>query len=202
METPVLMDLENILKEKNISAAAYHGGKLNGVVCREILSISNTIFDFEIKPYLCSIQNPGRCAENKINDACILHRDIFATLDALTSIFRMRNGEPNEAHYAAAEKHLQNLFKLWSATNLNFTPKIHSILVHALEQVRFFHGIGDTLEDDIEHMHQISARIESRVSHMKNKDQQAYVHSRMESIQSNVAVVTKIEEEIKMQSIR
>jgi len=87
METPVLIDLENILKEKNISAAAYHGGKLNGVDCREILSISNTIFDFEIKPYLCSIQNPGRCAEDKINDACNLHRDVFATLDALTSIF-------------------------------------------------------------------------------------------------------------------
>ena len=77
METPVLIDLENILKEKNISAAAYHGGKLNGVDCHEILSISNTIFDFEIKPYLCSIQNPGRCAEDKINDTCNLHRDIF-----------------------------------------------------------------------------------------------------------------------------
>jgi hypothetical protein len=106
----------------------------------------------------------------------------------------MRNGEPNEAHYAAAEKHLRTLFKLWSATNLNFTPKIHSNLVHALEQVRYFHGIGDTLEDDIEHMHQISAQIESRVSRMLNKDQQAFVHSRMESIQSNVAVVTKIED--------
>ena len=114
----------------------------------------------------------------------------------------MRNGEPNEAHYAAAEKHLQNLFKLCSATNLTFTPKIHSILVHALEQARFFLRIGDTLENDMEHMHQIHAWIEPHVSHMKNEDQQAFVPSRMESIQSNVAVVTKIEEEIKMQSIR
>ncbi len=77
---------------------------------------------------------------------------------------------------------------------MNFTPKIHSILVHALEQARFFLRIGDTLEDDMEHMHQIHAWIEPHVSHMKNEDQQAFVPSRMESIQSNVAVVTKIEE--------
>jgi hypothetical protein len=40
----------------------------------------------------------------------------------------------------------------------------------------------DTLEDDIEHMQQISARIESCVSQIKNKEQQAFVHSRIESI--------------------
>jgi hypothetical protein len=119
---------------------------------------------------------------------------MFATLDALTSILQMRNGEPNQTHYEAAEKHLKNLFKLWSAVNLSFTPKVHSLLVHALEQVQLFQGIGDTLEDDIEHMHQISARIESRVSQMKNKDQQALVHSRLEAIASNVEVITNIEE--------
>ena len=119
---------------------------------------------------------------------------MFATLDALTSILRMRNGEPTETHYEAAENHLQNLFNLWNAANLSFTPKVHSLLVHALEQFQLFQGIGDTLEDDIEHMHQISARIESRVSRMKNKEQQAFVHSRMEAIESNVEVIAKIEE--------
>jgi hypothetical protein len=84
----------------------------------------------------------------------------------------MKNGEPTERHHEAAEKHLMNLFNLWTTANLNFTPKVHSILVHALEQVKLFNGIGDTLEDDIEHMHQISARIESCVSQMKNKEQQ------------------------------
>jgi hypothetical protein len=33
-----------------------------------------------------------------------------------------------------------------------------------------FEGIGDILEDDVEHMYQISARIEVRVSHMRDKD--------------------------------
>jgi len=119
---------------------------------------------------------------------------MFAAFDALTSILRMRNGEPNQTHYEAAEKHLKNLFKLWNAANLSFTPKVHSLLVHALEQVQLFQGIGDILEADIKHMHQISARIKSCVSRMKNKDQQALVHSRLEAITSNVEVITNIEE--------
>jgi hypothetical protein len=79
----------------------------------ERLSIAHSIFDFEIKPYLCSIQ----------------HADSV-----------------------------------------------------------------DTLEDDIEHMHQISARTESRISRMKNKEQQAFVHSKMEAIQCNVHVSEIIKE--------
>jgi hypothetical protein len=89
---------------------------------------------------------------------------------------------------------LKNLFKLWNAANLSFTPKVHSLLVHALEQVQLFQGIGDTLEDDIKHMHQISARIESRVSRKKIKNQQALVHSRLEAIASNVEVIANIKE--------
>jgi len=80
----VLVDLENILAARNISAAAYHSGKLNGIDCRELLSLSNTIFDFEIKPYLCSLQHQGRCTKDQISNACNLHREIFVTLDALT----------------------------------------------------------------------------------------------------------------------
>jgi hypothetical protein len=59
--------------------------------------------------------------------------------------------------------------------------------------MRCFEGIGDTLEDDVEHMHQISARIEARVSRMKDKDKQALLHSKMEAIQFNVEVSETIE---------
>jgi hypothetical protein len=48
--------------------------------------------------------------------------------------------------------------------------------------MRWFQGIGDTLEDDVERIHQISAKIEAHVSRMKNKNQQANVHSKMEAI--------------------
>jgi len=53
----------------------------------------------------------------------------------------MKNGEPTERHHEAAEKHLMNLFNLWTTANLNFTLKVHSILVHALKPVKLFNGI-------------------------------------------------------------
>jgi len=53
--------------------------------------------------------------------------------------------------------------------------------------------IGDLLEDDIEHMHQISARIESRTNRMKNKSQQAFVYSQIENGQNSQEVKLKME---------
>jgi hypothetical protein len=56
-----------------------------------------------------------------------------------------------------------------------------------------FQGIGDMLEDDVEHIHQIAAQIESRTSRMKNKAQQAFVHSKIEAIQNSQDKVVKLE---------
>jgi hypothetical protein len=41
IETPILAELENILLQHNISAAAYHGGKPNGVNCCEFIQHSS-----------------------------------------------------------------------------------------------------------------------------------------------------------------
>jgi hypothetical protein len=68
------------------------------------------------------------------------------------------------------------------------------LLNHAVEQMRIYNGISDTLEDDIEWIHQISAKIESHVSRIKNKGQQAHVHSKMEVIQNCSLVREKIEQ--------
>jgi len=38
IDLPVSAEIENTLLKYNISAAAYHGGKLNGVHCREYIA--------------------------------------------------------------------------------------------------------------------------------------------------------------------
>jgi hypothetical protein len=50
----------------------------------------------------------------------------------------MKNGEMKESHHEAMELHLKNLFNLWNAADLNFIPKVHSLLAHALEQAKAF----------------------------------------------------------------
>jgi hypothetical protein len=68
---------------------------------------------------------------------------------------------------------------LWNSAGLSFTPKIHGVLSHAVEQVECLQGIGDLLEDDLECLHQMSKKIADRTNRIKKKDKQARSHSQM-----------------------
>jgi len=91
-----------MLLQHNISAAAYHGGKLNGVDCRELIQFAKPIFG-KIETYLLSSSNPDRCSDNTFIKTCSLYRDLFVTLDNLSSKFCMKHGEPKEEDYKEAE---------------------------------------------------------------------------------------------------
>jgi len=73
----------------------------------------------------------------------------------------------------------------WCKADLSF---IHSTISHTIQQVNKLEGLGDIQEDDLEHLHQTSAKITACVNQMKNKDQQALVHSKREAIHNNVNV--------------
>jgi hypothetical protein len=55
-----------------------------------------------------------------------------------------------------------------------------------------FEGIGNIVEDDVEHIPQIVAKSQSRVSHIKNKNMQALAHSKIEALQNNQEVKEKV----------
>ncbi len=168
IDLPVSAEIENILLKYNISAAAYHGGKLNSIDCRELIRLSKPIFSM-FQDYLLTIEHPDRCSTEDIHKHCTVHSNICATLDTISSKVQMKYGEPDEEDFNVLEKALQNLDFLWKRAGLSYTPKMHSVLVHALEQIRECQGIGDMLEDDVEHIHQIAAKIEVRTSRMKDK---------------------------------
>ena len=192
IDRPVSAEIENILIQYNISAAAYHGGKLNGVDCRRLIIKAKEIFP-RFQLYLHSIDDPDRCPEEIITETCSVYCNICATLDIISSKIRLKYQEPNDDDYSNLSKALENLEYLWKISGMSYTPKIHGVLVHALEQMKRLNGIGDILEDDIEHMHQTSARIEFRMSRIKNKSQQALVHSRIEHVQNSHAIKAKLE---------
>jgi hypothetical protein len=64
---PILAHLENILRKRNICAALYHGSKLNGVDCCELMTVANDVFDMDIKPYKLSIPGENRCLASPKN---------------------------------------------------------------------------------------------------------------------------------------
>ncbi len=49
-------------------------------------------------------------------------------------------------------------------------------------------GIGDILEDDVEHIHQMAVSIEMNTSRMPNKAQQPFIHSKIEAIQNSADI--------------
>ena len=155
--------------------------------------MQNPIFS-RFQTQLLSVTHSGRCSDDMIVNACNLHCDICSMLDYLASKLRMKCGEPTKDDCQVVEKCLAKIHELWVLARLNFTPKMDSMLNHGLEHMRRFGGIGDTIEDDVEHLHQMSARIESRVSRMKNKGQQAFVHSKIEVVQNCAAVKQHIED--------
>ncbi len=94
----------------------------------------------------CFLLHEDRCSDEKIINACHLHRDICVMLDLAASKFRLKNGEPSEQDYQALEQCIVKLHELWGLAQLSFTPKMHSVLHHGLEHMRLYDGIGDTLE--------------------------------------------------------
>lgn len=72
-----------------------------------------------------------------------------------------------------------------------YPPKIHGVLAHASDQVELIGGIGDLLEDDLEHLHQMSQKISYRTGRIKNAIQQALSHSKMEAKINNKEIIDK-----------
>jgi hypothetical protein len=121
--------VENILKEHNISAAAYHGGKLNGFNCHELIQLAKPIFS-HFETQLLSITHADRCSDEKIINACNLHHDICTMLDYLASKLRLKCGKPTKDDYEVVQKCLCKIHELWVLVRLNFTPKMHCVSIH------------------------------------------------------------------------
>jgi hypothetical protein len=84
--------MENIFLEYEISPAKYHGGKLNGVDCHDVISEANSLI-FSIKTLLLSISHPDRCSHDTIVDDCNILHNIVGTLDLPCSKLRIKRGE-------------------------------------------------------------------------------------------------------------
>jgi hypothetical protein len=83
IDRPVRAEVILILEKYEISAAAYHGGDLNGVSARRLMKFSSDIFN-EIKAYLLSYQHADRCTDDCIEQVCFMFSSIFSTLNLIT----------------------------------------------------------------------------------------------------------------------
>ena len=193
LDVPTIATMENIFLEYEISPAKYHGGKLNGVDCREVMSQAKSLF-FNITTLLLSVSHPDRCSDDTIVHHCNIFQDILVTLDLICSKLRIKRGELKPNDILLLRRGRESLNYLWSEAGMSFTPKIHGVIAHAAEQAERIGGIGDLLEDDLEQLHQISKKITDRTSRIKNKVQQARSHSQMEAKLNNREIIARTTE--------
>ncbi len=147
--------MKNIFSDYVISPAKYHGGKLNGVDCHEVMSQAKSLF-FNIKTLLLSVSHPDRCSDDDtITDHFKILQDILVTLDLLCSELLIKRGELKPHEILLLRMAQESLNYLWSEVSMSFTPKTHGVLAHAADQAERIGGIGDLLKDDLEQLHQI-----------------------------------------------
>ncbi len=102
IEKPLHAKIELLLSEYNVSAAAYHGGKLNGVDCRRFMHHASSIFSDVLTPLLQS-ENPDKCTDAVIQYETELHRDIAIVLDTICSRLRKKTGEATPEDFDVVE---------------------------------------------------------------------------------------------------
>jgi len=76
-------------------------------------------------------------------------------LDLICSKLQIKRGELNINDIQLLRRARESLNYLWSKAGMSFTPKIHGVLAHAMQQAERIGGIGDLLLVDLEHLHQI-----------------------------------------------
>ncbi len=99
IDLPTVAGIENIFLNYSISPAAYHGGKLNGVDCREVMAKAAPLFN-DIKQLLLLVRHPEWSSEDiarsrmTIENVIKVHKDMCTTLDIISSKLRMKQGTP------------------------------------------------------------------------------------------------------------
>jgi hypothetical protein len=81
---------------------------------------------------------------------------------------------------------------------MSYTPKIHGVLSHTSEQVQRLGGIGDLLEDELEHLNQMSKK-NDRTNRIKNKVQQAESHFKIE-VKINNKEIRAVKSKVKLET--
>jgi hypothetical protein len=82
-----------------------------------------------------------------------MYSHIFSSLDAITSLLRIRSHEATSDHIELLEELLSALRNGWEVAHISYAPKFNSLLMRAVPQWKIFGGIGVFLEVDVEKMH-------------------------------------------------
>ena len=109
--------------------------------------------------------------------------------DGLFAILRIPNGTVTESDVGAARVHAKKGLHWWRLLDISVTVKAHLLESHSIDQMEFWKGVGDFMEDFIEQAHQWGDHDERRSSGMRDRGKVAIAHSKWEALKLNPLVV-------------
>jgi hypothetical protein len=187
--------LDEKLDGAGVSAAAYHGGDLNGVSSRELMEKAESIFktlEEVCKSFVGKKDTNGRAmnsaTEKEVSDMCKWYSILLRNIGAAFSILRRGWGEATDADASKLKEVLVQCELLWTKLGLSWTPKWHALREHSVEQLMALKGYKEFQEDWVEAGHQTGNRDMKRFSNVKNFQQKATSLAKVAAARANKRV--------------
>jgi hypothetical protein len=138
-----------LAKDHKVCMSSYHGGDMEGPPARRLMACGPTAFaDIAnyIKQTLNNDQNDDGNENNEdmlvalndeIDSICKDHGEVFALLlDVVFSLLNTPRGKVDDYILDERGEQLAGLPMEWYRVKLSFTPKLHILLNHSIEQLR------------------------------------------------------------------
>jgi len=150
---------------------------------RRLMQIADAIMD-EIAELLKREKKPNGATKEEITAACEKYKRLLILLDGAFS--GLRTVDPTREQCNLTEEFIQKPMEAWREMGFSVTPKAHVFETHAIKQMRtYVGGLGEKLEDWLEHHHQIGHRLEQRFRGMKDRRARCHARRRAEHMISN-----------------
>jgi hypothetical protein len=163
-----------VLYGKWVIDAKYHGGKMEGNVCRNLMANAKDIFEDIGKFIKESLgEEQGRNLEvakdAKIDQVCEKMKTLLILLESVFSYIYSVKGKESPKEARILEARLEILYKEWILAKMSFTPKFHTLLDHVIKQLQRIAGYAVMGEDRIERSHQSRFAHALRLARLRNR---------------------------------
>ena len=186
------------MEESNIKKQHFHGGSMNGVCCRRLLDETDVI----VEKIQLLVKDKVSKRKRDDNKKCVPLSELTKVLGTFKSLFecidlvfcKLRILDPTVEEIEEIKIAIKGLEQVWTELDLSITPKMHILLKHTVDQVEWFGGIADKVEDFVEKSHQFGNKLNYLVARMKSQcfRQQELVKIRRQWLTSNPSVSKRI----------
>ena len=208
MEKSFRVSIElDVLPKFNVEGSNYHGGKMEGPAIRNLLSKGDKIFS-SISDFIISklpsedTRDANNVASNiEIQEVCQQYGSLCIILDSVISYIYNINDIFTDDQIEELETRLFRLLKDWKKLLLSFTPKMHVLLDHMTDQVKYIKGFTTMGEDRLEHSHQWRFKVAMCLLRVRDEVKKMNIQAKQQHRQ-NMKEVQDIQQKVNVASTR